>query len=102
MVILSAFLIPYFFQSSIDNFLLYINAKFAHKLIEVKYDVVESKENNVYHLYDGKNFISQKKELDRINSHIVNGKYPSIYDYKNKDVVTVKFRNGLLNVKYLE
>lgn len=79
-----------------------MNTKFTHEVTEVKYDVVESKENNVYQLYDGKDFISQNKELDKMNSHIVNRKYPSIYDYKNKDVIKVKFRNGFLNVKYLE
>jgi len=101
-IMLYAFMIPYFLKTYIDNFLLYINTKFVHEVAVVEYTIIENKENEVYELYDGKKFIDEKEELDKISNHIINSKYKSIREYKNKDVIKVEFTNGLLNVKYLE
>ncbi|MCC4920925.1 hypothetical protein [Flavobacterium chungbukense] len=101
-IILYAFMIPYFLKTYIDNFLLYINTKFAHEVAVVEYNIIENEKNKVYELYDGKNFIDEKEELNKINNHIINEKYNSVYKYKNKDVIKVEFTNGFLNVKYLE
>ncbi|GAA4122884.1 hypothetical protein GCM10022250_05970 [Flavobacterium chungbukense] len=95
-------MIPYFLKTYIDNFLLYINTKFAHEVAVVEYNIIENEKNKVYELYDGKNFIDEKEELNKINNHIINEKYNSVYKYKNKDVIKVEFTNGFLNVKYLE
>ncbi|MFH6948688.1 hypothetical protein ACHRV6_09370 [Flavobacterium sp. FlaQc-51] len=96
-----------FFLSSLlknftDNFLLYINKKISHKSILIVYKVIENKENEVFELYDYKNFITYKEELDKINNQRINNNLKSVYDYKNNDTLQVSFNYGFLKVKYLE
>jgi hypothetical protein len=100
--VLVSFFLSYLLKNVTDDLLLYINTIANSKDVVVVYKVIENKENKVFDLYNNKDFITLRDELHKINNYRIKSKNKSVYEYKNRDTIHVKFNRGIIGVNYIK
>lgn len=86
-----------------DNLLLYLNTKIDSKKTLKTFSVIRYDPNKVFHIYDNKNeFIVFQGNLRKIDSLRKVRKLKSLFLLQNKDTIKVPFKEGFLNIKYLD